>query len=147
MGSYIVIADISNAIDARTLIAITDDTQSGAKDDDIINAAIDRAEGWFNAGVERRYSTPIVSPGGDVEDMCIQKTILILYARKGTLPDYWKNIGRDLEEKLLKISSGEIWLSGVKTEKPLPAVDSQINDGDYDCNIWDSGRSDYLGGF
>jgi phage gp36-like protein len=118
MSSYASVRDVIVTVSKEIAIQLTDDDKSGEVQEDVIDGALDRAQGLVDAALlEAGYAVPVVTPipdgAGVVKGATIWLAICDMASRRGILPEDYKTQCTLYEGILQKIASAQLAL-------PLP---------------------------
>lgn len=113
---YCVITDL-DGISAQRLIELTDDNDTGAVDEDIVNGKIEKATNLINGYAKPRYTIPIDPVPGLIKDLCAEITIYLLFCRRESVPEEWSLIYKSAIGKLKDISAGRISLGSNEVQE------------------------------
>jgi len=107
---YCVIDDIKKVFPEERLIELTDDNNTGAYDENIMNSLIEKATNEINGYCQERYSIPFAVVPGLIKDMCVDIVIYLLYLRRERVPEEIQANYKRILEKLRDIADGKISL-------------------------------------
>jgi len=127
--AYCTETDIKRQIDWDTLVQLTDDTDSGLIDSDILDRAIADADAEIDAYCGSRYSVPFTTVPDVIRKRSVDITIYNLYARRRGAPDdrkerytnamqFLKDVARNI------VSLGEDDPDGVPSGANAPEISS-----------------------
>lgn len=115
MPVYGTVADLENLISKEILVQLTDDDKISQVNDAVCNLHLDNAEGEVNAALSAGgYATPIALPipagAGIVKAASLWLAVCGLAARRGVIPDDYKNQCEYFHGILEKIGEGTLLL-------------------------------------
>ena len=111
--SYSTKANILLQLDSDTLTNLTDDTDSGTANDDVVNQAIADADALIDSYVGSSYAVPLTTIPAIIKNISVDIAIYNLYSRRtDTIPDIRKDRFTNALKYLQDISNGKIALPG-----------------------------------
>lgn len=140
--AYCTQSDITEQLDAATLIELTDDEAAGEVDEDKVTRAISSADATIDAYCQGRYSLPLSPVPEKIRDFSVDIAIYNLYSRRGDLiPDNRKNRHKEALRFLEKVAEDKI---GLGAASPAPETTGAAVDVDYNTRIF---TRDKMSGF
>jgi phage gp36-like protein len=126
---YCTIDDIKKVIPAAELIQLTDDSQTGEVDTDIVNAAIANADNLINGYLRAKYSLPLSEVPDLVKEFSVTLAKHWLYSRRWPeLPDGLKDAYKNAFSMLKDINAGKLTLGidETTTDTTVDQAESQF---------------------
>lgn len=117
--AYIDITKLSEYIDTKELLRLTDDGNTGTIDQNKINLAIENAGSEMDSYLRDIYRVPLESPlPGELEGIVADITIYNLYKRRMQLdmPESITDIYKNAIARLEKIRKGIITINLIKSD-------------------------------
>lgn len=109
MGRYIVQADLDEYIEDRTLVQLTDDSNTGSVSTAIVDECIAGAEDEVDGYLAGLYSVPITGTvPGNITEACVVLACRRLYVRRGRVPETFAAVVEDTMRMLRDIASGKM---------------------------------------
>ncbi len=128
---YCTIDDLKVSIPEKRLIELTDDNDTGAYNEVLINEIIKKAENEINGYCQERYDVPFVTVPGLIKDFCIELSIYKLYLRRENIPDEIQKNYEKLIKKLRDIADGKISLGTSDVPETNITFSSKTEDDRY----------------
>jgi phage gp36-like protein len=123
MGRYISEGDLDEYIEERTLIQLTDDSNSGNVNTGIVEECIAGAEDEVDGYLAGRYTVPITGTvPGNIKGACVVLACRRLYVRRGRIPDSFTAVVEDVMELLKNIATGKIPVDVTEAASPKDEV-------------------------
>lgn len=113
---YCAKADLLKIIPLARLIELTDDAQTGAADDGVINDAIRIASGEIDARVCGRYAVPLNPVPDAAKDYCAAMSVYHLFARRLGAPEEWRKRYEDSVSFLSDVAARKAHLPGLSEQ-------------------------------
>ncbi len=131
--AYITKQDLIDAIGQQKLMQLTDDSSSGAINDDVVDKAIAYAVGTFEMYARTRYSLPVPATT-KVKSICIDLALNKLDRRRAKNSEALKMVQdsyKEIERQLKDVSSGAAALDVPAAEETAtsPASGDRILSG------------------
>ncbi len=117
--AYTTFAKMKTRYDDRTLVKLSDDAGTGLIASACVEALIDRASGFINRYICKRYSTSATATNGCLENICEEITMTLLYDRRGDVPPAIMETHRANIEYLISISEGVNDLPGQSAKEDV----------------------------
>lgn len=139
--AYIDYNKLTQYIDEKELINLTDDENIGMVEQSKIDEAINSATNEINSYLQDKYTIPLSPPPKLIIDICADITIYNLYKRRMRLnmPESIINIYNDAIDKLEKIRKGMIVLNISQTESSgFIKINKTENDRIFNKDLLDS---------
>lgn len=110
MGNYVTANDLDRYLSQTALRQLTDDANTGAPDQAVIDEAITGAEAEVDGYLRGLYTVPLTTPPSLVVDVAIRLTVYRLYERRQRITEEMAAIGSWARDALGKIADGTITL-------------------------------------
>lgn len=115
---YATVDDLAPWIDKDTLVRLTDDTDRGYVDDDVVTVVLEAAGLEVDAYLGIRYDLPINPVPPILKKICCDIASYLLHVRRGDSPgDYWQKRYDTAIDLLNKIGTGKLSLGQKDPEK------------------------------
>jgi phage gp36-like protein len=137
MGRYIAQGDLDEYLSEDALRQLTDDSNNKEADAAIVAECIAGAEDYFDGHIAHRYTVPLSSHTGIVDELCVVFATQRLYARRGRMPEPFEKIYEDAMKTLEKIAKGEIIIDGAdESESEVDVVEVTTQTRVHDRSKW-----------
>lgn len=114
---YSTLEDIQASITEDNLLMIAGKDQDGKRviDTEIVNNAIEAADGEIDGYLSEKYSVPLSTTDKIINNLSVQLAIGWLYSRTVSIPEEIDNSVKNARGILDKLSSGKLSLESQKT--------------------------------
>ncbi len=120
--SYCTLDDLKKKADERTLIELTDTTNSGQVDATAVERAVRDASAMVDSFAGKHYKVPFNPVPYVVSDAVSALAVRALHRFRGLSSPAWEKAGEEAMAFLEKLSEGKAALDGA-VQKPTPSDD------------------------
>lgn len=111
--AYCTLTDIKRMVDEDDLISLTDDTDTGDINADVVSAAIADSDAMIDTYLMGRYSVPVAPVPAIIRKLSVDISLYNLYSRRGRVSETTEQRYKDAVGMLRDVSKGNAGIAGI----------------------------------